>query len=446
MFKIIQILNKILKDRSIEVLIKHNLDASYFVGFENEYKFITEHVKQYGNVPDIPTFIAQFPEFTIVDVTETDQFLVDQLVEEKCCADMVGIITKAKQTLETDSIKAYNELTKDLVDIRPQMSIECVDIMATAEQRYTEYLDRENAIASGKVISTGMPELDEILVGWEPGEELVTVLARTNQGKSWLGIKFASAAWEQGKTVLLYSGEMGLSMVGYRVDTTISHISNKSLTRGNKDCLEQYAAHIAKVGKAGNPFFVVTQEELKGKLTIGRLRTLVELYKPDIIIIDQYSLMDDDRAKAGDQPRTKLSHISEDLFLVSTEYKVPIIALAQANRMGIKEDDDSPPGLENIKESDDIAHNSSRVISIRRSADGDLIMEVVKNRTGRVGDRLYLHWDIDTGEYKYLKTVAAGSVVIAPDGGNDNKANYKKRDRQQGEAKKQQYASSEVPF
>ena len=53
-------------------------------------------------------------------------------------------------------------------------------------------------------ISSGMQELDRILNGWLPGEELVTIVGRVNQGKSWLLQKFLTEDNKKNKRVLDY--------------------------------------------------------------------------------------------------------------------------------------------------------------------------------------------------------------------------------------------------
>ena len=56
-------------------------------------------------------------------------------------------------------------------------------------------------------IKTGFPELDEVIYGLEPGNELSTVAGRPNQGKTWILLKMLVEAWKQGKRVacLLYT-------------------------------------------------------------------------------------------------------------------------------------------------------------------------------------------------------------------------------------------------
>lgn len=106
----------------------------------------------------------------------------------------------------------------------------------------------------------------------------------------------------------------------------------------------------------------MTQKEFGGKPTVQQLANFIEANKLDILGIDQLSLMSDGRATRNDPPRLKLAHISEDLFALSSEYKIPIIALAQVNREGVRHGINEAPGLENIKESDDISHNCSKCL------------------------------------------------------------------------------------
>lgn len=89
-------------------------------------------------------------------------------------------------------------------------------------------------MGDGAFISTGFKELDEVINGFELGEELVTLVARTSIGKSWIALKFLHSAWLQGKRVGLYSGEMSSEQLGFRFDTLNQHIPNYDLVRGKK--------------------------------------------------------------------------------------------------------------------------------------------------------------------------------------------------------------------
>ena len=78
----LQILSKVLSTRDNAIIEDNILTEEYFVGYESEYKFIQDHIKQYGNVPDKATFLAKFPQTELVEVTESDRYLVDTAREE----------------------------------------------------------------------------------------------------------------------------------------------------------------------------------------------------------------------------------------------------------------------------------------------------------------------------------------------------------------------------
>lgn len=218
---------------------------------------------------------------------------------------------------------------------------------------------------------------------------------------SWLALKFLAEAWKQGKRVGMYSGEMSDMQQGYRFDALFNHFSNTALRRGYE--VKGYAEYIENLKKVPNPFLITTPKDFNGMATVSKLRMFVEKNNLDILGVDQLSLMLDERASRGEQERIKLGHISADLYLLSCELKIPIIALVQANREAAKKgnaDDNTAPQLEDIRESDDIGHNSSRVISMKQTKAG-LLLNVIKNRGGRNGDKLLYHWDIDTGYFHY---------------------------------------------
>ena len=395
------IINKVLQTKDFNIIKANSLDSSYFAGYEDEFNFIVEHYKKYGNIPDELPFAERFPNFDAVLVNETDDYLVDKLQEEFGYQKFCKLIPELDRLVKEDSRLAYNYLTSQMANLKPHTVCKGFDIISGADKRYEEYLKKQNA-TTPPTISTGMPELDDVFGGWEYGEELVTIVGRVNNGKSWLAVKFLMEAWKQGKRVGLYSGEMSDSKLGYRFDSMLEHFSNRCLVRGAQ--VNGYKEYIDRTRNIQNPFLIITQKELGGKPTVQQMRNFVEENNIEILGIDQLSLMKDGRAKRGDPLRQQLGHITEDLFLLSTEYKIPIIALAQANRAGINKDDNmDAPGLENIKESDDIAANSSKCIGMRQF-DGKLIMDIIKNREGRVGDKLVYAWTIDTGEFSYIPT------------------------------------------
>ena len=87
---------------------------------------------------------------------------------------------------------------------------------------------------------------------------------------------------------------------------------------------------------------------------------------------------------------------------LSMELHIPILVVVQANRSGVvsKESDDLPE-LESIRDSDGIAHNASKVLSLKQK-DNVLEIGIKKQRFGKVGGKLRYTWNIDTGEFIWI--------------------------------------------
>ena len=139
------------------------------------------------------------------------------------------------------------------------------------------------------------------------------------------------------------------------------------------------------------------------EITVSKIRNWVKQNKLDLVAIDGIKYLTDERRRKNDNMTTSLTNISEDLMELSVDLGVPVLVVVQANRGGVSSaDEDGTPEVENIRDSDGIAHNATRVISLKQKADGVLEMGVKKNRYGRMGVSLNYQWDIDTGIWTYI--------------------------------------------
>ena len=394
----LQVISKVLKDRNLSLLTLNNITDDYFITYQTEYEFIRDHVQKYGNVPDKETFLAKFPDFTIVEVSETDKYLIDTFNEEHLYAKAVPVVNKIAELMQTDANMAIEYLNSQLENLKVRSAVVGTDIISGARKRFAEY-EEMRANPEKFQISTGFDHLDKIIGGWRRGEELVVMFARTGQGKSWILIKSLAHAWRLGYRVGLIEPEMSDIKTGYRFDTLYGHLSNRSMVRGEE--LPEYAKYIEDLEKRENPFFVASPKEFNRRITVSKLRSFIETNNIDILGIDGISYLTDERMKRGDNRTSQLTNISEDLMDLSIELKVPIIVIAQSNREGAKDDD--APGLENIRDSDGIAYNCSVAISARQK-DSKMELNVRKNRNGVTGNKLSYLWDIDTGKFTYVES------------------------------------------
>jgi replicative DNA helicase len=380
------------------------IDKKYLLLMRAEYEFICNHVAMYGVVCDKTTFVVEFRDFDFVEVNESLEYVLYKIKEAYTFSEVSSLLEKNSDKIKQDSIQA-SEFLKDklselLNEVKPKHR-EDVDIVRNSRERALLYQERlQNSGLMG--ITTGVVELDNILHGWL-NEDLVTIFARTNEGKSWIALFFSVMAWAVGKRVLFYSGEMSKEVVGYRFDTLYKHYSNTALmqglkTLGDDNTVDDYLAYIDDLSQKDG-FIVITPRDLGDKPTVRDIENLCDEFKPDLICIDQLTLMRDMRN--GENKRIRYNNISEDLFGLSEKLQKPILAVTQARRDSgkKKEERDLPPELDEIYESDGIAQNSTRVISMKVTG-RILKLAIKKNRYGEKEKEVYMIWDKDRGILK----------------------------------------------
>lgn len=419
----IQIISKVLQAQDDTFLLNDNITKEYFVGYENEVEFIENHKREYGNIPDKLTFLTHFPEFQFVEVNESDRYLLDTLREEYLFNKSVPIVQHIAKLLESDANAAAEYMMSAVKTLNPDYQIGGVDIVATAQERYDQFLERK-AHQDEWYFTTGFQELDDIVHGLQRGEELSVIFARINQGKSWVSEKMCVHIWHLGFNVGYISPEMSPISVGYRFDTLFNNFSNSGLMWGKNNIDEkQYKSYIDDLTKGEHKFVVSTPNDFQKHITVTKIKNWIQKYKLDMIAIDGIKYLSDERYKRGDNLTTSLTNISEDLMSLSVELGIPIIVVVQANRAGvIDKDTNGTPELENVKDSDGIAANASKVFSLRQK-DHVLKIGIKKQRFGPVGGEVNYSWDIDTGTFVYVpgendataEEVKMGKIIDAKD-------------------------------
>jgi replicative DNA helicase len=119
-----------------------------------------------------------------------------------------------------------------------------------------------------------------------PGEDLIVIVGRPGQGKSWTLDKMMATAWQNNKSVLLYSGEMSEMQVGSRIDTLIANVNINSITKGvwNDSQLDLYENHIEAMNDSEVPLIVVTPMMIGGRnMTPALLDSMIQKYRPDVV-------------------------------------------------------------------------------------------------------------------------------------------------------------------
>lgn len=393
----LQFLNYILQTGDTSLLLVNSLDDTFFSDYTNEFRFIRDHMSQYGQAPDRLTFANKFQDFDWIEVKENPNYLIDELYKDRNKRTLARIFNGVRDRINAGDIDgAMTLFTTSSQDVVASTHIDCVDILKDTS-RYDAYLERTQDF-SKFYVKTGFDELDELIGGWDRLEEYATIIARPGVGKSWVLLRCAMSAAEQGLNAGLYSGEMSELKVGYRFDTLAGHISNSGLIHGNSELMNNYKSFLDNINsRFCGSLKVITPKMIKHAATVTDLEAFIEKEKLDILFIDQHSLMEDQR-KAKD-PVTRAANISKDIKNLQVLKRIPIITVSQQNRNLV--DDSSIIDVSHIAQSDRIGQDSTVVVALEQK-DHVLTMQLAKARDAGSGAKLKYAIDLDKGVFTFM--------------------------------------------
>lgn len=411
----LQLLNKILQNGDPSPIVLNRLDDSFFPQYPKEFGFIKSHYEEHGNVPDMASFLDHFPSFEVIKVNETDRYLIGELYKEHNGDVLAATFNKVRTLLQQNKVdeamEAYRKAEEGLTQGRALQSTDLVKDTS----RYQDYLDRTQDFRKF-YISTGFPELDAIVGGYDRQDELALVVARTNVGKSQWLMKSAVAALRQGLNVGMYSGEMSERKVGYRFDTAMSGIPNGSISHGNigiKQEYERYIGELPSMVRSGS-FKVITPQSIAGPANVDALKAFIEKERLDILFVDQVSLLEDQRR--GKTPTEKYANISKDLKLLQVMKRIPIVSVSQQNRTA---SESGNADTTQIAMSDRLGQDATMVVFLEKK-DAVIKMTLVKSRDSENGKSLNYNVDFNTGKWQYIPEEGDGN----PDKPSDYEARY----------------------
>lgn len=401
----LQVLNKIIIDQDFGDF-KDKLLPNYFnYPYDKMYQYMTDQYKQYNKIPSAVDMAAEFDEEweTVIVDTPVDKLIDDMLERAVYKAGVRDFIPQLQDSLnmfaDGNSVQGINSL-KDVLE----KCISTADSINANQQRYTDVI-HYNVFKKPDdfgFLPTGFPELDMDCGGIANSGELCLILARTGEGKSWVLCQTAVASFMIGKNVGIITVEMSTEEIIMRLHTIMGHFSNSALMRYEIERPEEYYNQLKK---HDNKFLVFNMTDLYGNLTIETIEGLIENHNLDIVLIDGISYIKNNSMNK-EMLRTVLARISADLITLSQKKRVPIVCSVQSNREGVS-NDGTPPGVNNIAESDGIALAATKILSMGRNGNRTKI-QVVKSRLTERGTVYVYDWDYDTGNMKFIEKYVSG--------------------------------------
>lgn len=288
---------------------------------------------------------------------------------------LVSDVRKSDDTtdglIETLETRVFALTGNDKTGERPSTLEECL------QDQYARQIALDNGKPDG-VVPTGFKDLDEVLNGGLAAGELIILAARTSVGKTAFAMNVAEQAAlgstgpngigahkDRAISVGIFSLEMSRSQLTDRVASAWSGLSTKDLRRGLTAPQLQTLLDAQKDLRKAR----IAIDDVSS-LTITRLRTrarrMIQRYKCELLIVDYLQLLSSPQ-QSRESRQVEVSAITRGLKALARELKIPVLALAQLNRLAEMREDGRPK-LSDLRESGSIEQDADVVLLLYREA------------------------------------------------------------------------------
>jgi replicative DNA helicase len=390
-----RLISKIIKDRVIIPVLEKNIGDAWIVDEEvrRVFSFIRKHYTEYKEVPSAATVKDNFPTFTIYNVEDSLDYLIDKTVEfRRMTLTRAGLETAIEKLQKNDHESALTEMSNTVTVVNDQgiKGTNHVDLTQNSATRWSAYLNVQNHQFLG--IPTGFERIDEATAGLQGGQ-LITIIAPPKTGKSQIALQVAINTHEAGHVPMFQSFEMNNHEQAQRHDSMRAHVSNARLRRGQLQTVEEQRLQDMYVRmQTMKPFNLV--DAING-LTIDALLAKAEQIKPDILFVDGVYLMMDQVTGESNTPQA-LTNITRGLKRVAQRLDIPVVITTQTLLWKMK---GGKVSADSIGYSSSFFQDSDVILGLEPvPEDEDMrLLKIVQSRNAAPGSESGITWLWDKG-------------------------------------------------
>lgn len=237
-----------------------------------------------------------------------------------------------------------------------------VDISVGLPDIMDEYKKIKSGETVGKFPWPWAPLQEETLGGQE--DDYIVFYGRPKSMKSWVLCYFIAMLVVQDIRVLVYTKEMTSRNIYKRIAACLaglpySDVRHGTLTEDQEQVLQGWV-EIAKEMAGTNRLVVLSAKDVAGRDTVSWLRSKIDRYNPQVMVIDGLYLMSPDNPKIV-RDNDRVQNISRGVRQLILDTKTPVVATMQANRKAAGHSD---ANLDEIAFSDAVSQDATMLIRV----------------------------------------------------------------------------------
>ena len=285
---------------------------------------------------------------------------------------------------ETPVKELLNKAASEMTSLCENQTVNQLTDMAMLMVELIDYIElKERGLVDG--IRTGFVDLDNLIEGFHQ-DELIILAARPSVGKTALALNIVeNIAIKDKQTVLFVSLEMGKLDLAKRLICSRGKLDGQKLRRGLLS-REEYTNFTYVASELGTtPLFIDDTPDRTVAEISAVARRLKRQNDLKLVVIDYIGLITPADLTAPRQEQ--VAQIARRLKLLARELHIPVLCLAQLNRLAATEgkEKDEWPRLSQLRESGAIEQDADVVMFIHRRDMGMTPEEidVKESKTGK---------------------------------------------------------------
>jgi len=386
----------VIEEGKIDVPISFNITPEHFQDDEVSaaYETAVVHFRRHREPPSKDVIRAAHKGFVFDPAPDALTWYLEEFrkdVNRRCAIDVNRRIALAIQdrNMLPDIDVVMIEGARMLSQLMPSSKVSRFSEM---ESRIKEY-ERKAAAGENPGLMSRFKTVNDLTYGAQPYENWV-ILAPSGMGKSTIAQTFMFDWWQQEKTSLFVSLEMGADQLMRNWDAMAAELSRnaiKSLGLGVGD-IDRWRkmAKKAEVAKATSDIIVL--DDVAG-CTPDKIWAETYKHSPDVVVVDYIDLLESPKGLTGWQA---ISYNAKQLKMNARVSGIPHVVIAQTNRSGFTDG----ARADNVQGSIGITQNADVIIGLYREdpeweEQSRMGMRVPKNRDGRGHPGFEFHADLD---------------------------------------------------
>lgn len=384
---------------------QRGISGAHFDGeLRTIWEWITSYNHKYGKPPTKERLKEEFPSFKTVDTSAPLNDLIERVQQNaagsfiaKSILDISDLIGDGRLD---EAVERYLRSANQLSGFSAPGNV--VSFKDSAERRYKDYIRSVKEGFDPMGLRIGIEPIDKAFLGLQRGD-FVPVVGRLEMGKSTFAQFVTVSLLNQEKTVLIMSFEMSARAYVSRLDSMMSAISYRRMRELHLRKEEKVKWKNAITRLSSNSGDVIVIDSI-ARPTPSSVANYIDIYQPDIVILDQMPLMRPDIPSGSRQGNlwentTTLSRQTKSLASVKM---VPILGLTQASRAAIEKG----VRTETVGYSDAIMQDADKCIGIDAGLNPEeRVFSTLKIRDfGRQKVAVTVNFDEDTMQFSVIRS------------------------------------------